>query len=167
MLSGCTGGDDEESQNPEAEAQKISYQLDLPKTWKTLPEDQYPQSLIFAAKESNGPARISPVLAVAREYLRPASLDDFVTRNLEEVRRSSQDFKMVNSENISVNSEQRKIVEYSETRSRDGTEIGIYSLYVVPDKYQLSYVVTVVFDQSETENRKKELKDLLLSFRIE
>jgi len=174
VISGCGGEEEtpeiqeEEITNEASVAYNISHVLPLSEeAWKTLPKEDYPASVILGAKERNSPARISPIIVLSKEYNTTESIQDFADRNLEEVRRKSQDFLLQSLEESSDNKAEKIFAVYHETRSKDNTKMEVYSLYYLPKNYEVSYLLTIVLDNEETEKRKKYLKELLLSFSIE
>lgn len=162
-LSGCFDGGEKDAELKTFE-NIVEYTIDIPKEWEVFPKEEYPQSLVFSAKEPAYSSRIPSIIAIAKESSRPQNLDQFISRNLEEVRRSSQDFTIISETDIDRENVQSRLIEYTERRSSDHSVIGIYSYYLLPNEQNNSYIVTMVFDGSHSQEKKDSLSQIVTSF---
>lgn len=166
LFSGCFGGNNEEN-NTENLTQSKEYSLDIPKDWEIFPEEEYPQSIIFSAREPVYSALIPSIIVVSKEVSVPNSLEQFVNRNLESIRLESQDFKEIFREKIDKENFESYFIEYSERKSMDNSLIKFYSLYVLPKNNKSVYIVSILFDGNTKEEKYNNLKNILLSFKLE
>lgn len=169
IFSGCFGSDEKDQEMKNLD-NIVEYSINIPKEWEVFPKKEYPKSLVFSAKEPAFSSRFPAVLAIAKENSVPDSLNQFISRNLEEVRRNSQDFKKISEKEIpqSADEENRKsrLVEYRERRSADNSFFGIFSYYLLPENKQESYVVTMIFDPDISDEKKAEYEKIITSFHL-
>lgn len=164
-FSGCFGSNSEDSTvSSQTLETLVDYDLQIPSDWEVFPKEEYPDSIVFSAREASYTSRIPAVIAVSKESAVPASMDQFVSRNLEEVRRASQDFLKISEEDVDKDGFAARFVEYQETRSADASVLGFYSLYVLPEDNTSSYVVTLLFDGDLDDAKRSALKDIILSY---
>jgi hypothetical protein len=166
LLSGCFGETTEESKTENITESK-EYSLNIPKDWEIFPKEEYPKSIIFSAREPAYSSLIPSIIVVSKENSIPQSLEQFVNRNLESIRIQSQDFKEIFKEKIDKESFEAYFIEYSERKSMDNSLIKFYSLYVLPKNNESVYIVTILFDGNTKEEKYSNLKNILLSFKLE
>lgn len=166
MLSGC-GNSAPEENNESKDLKKSSFEVHTPDDWETLPSDSYPQNIVLLQREPFVSSEISTLLSVSMEQGTYYSLSAFAKRNLEMIRKNSQDFQKVRMEEISLDSGQDAIfVEYSEKYSPNKQPLGFYSLYVIDTSNKKSYVVSLLFDISTDDDHKNFLEKVVKSFTL-
>ncbi len=92
----------------------------------------------------------------------------YAERNLESIRKNSQDFKLHTKEEVELDSEQKSIlVEYSDWSNLGNKRIHFYDLYVIDREENKSYSVQIIFDKDSSEEYKEFLKnDVLKTFTL-
>ena len=163
VFSGCFGSNEEEEPVKNLE-NTGEYTIKIPQDWEIFPKEEYPKSIILSARQPSYSSRIPAMIAIAKESSRPQNLDQFIKRNLEEVRRNSQDFQKISEKKIENENVESQLIEYREKRSNDNSLIGIYSYYLLPKNQENSYLVTMVFDPEISDDDKKKLETIITSF---
>ncbi len=168
FLTGCSFGapSSPDSATPTSYEITPEYGLSVPASWEIYPKEEYPATILFAAKQNIFTTGFPASVSVSTAQARPTSLEQFVVNNLEIVRKKSQDMKVVSQTNVSDANADKMLVEYSERRSQDSSRIGLFSLYVIPKTVQQSYVITMLFDPSISSSEKEELQKIVLSFNL-
>lgn len=171
MISGCSLGGTSSTTTTSDSSSEFAYitpeySIDVPASWEIYPKEQYPATILFAARQIIASQQIPASISISTTPSRPSSLEQFVSRNLEGVRKKSQDVQVVSQTDVSDASSDRMIVEYSERSSKDFSRIGFFALYVIPKNLQQSYVITLLFDEALSASEKEELQKMVLSFTL-
>lgn len=169
VFSGCSFGSSSSSSSGEkTDSGYITpeYTIAVPAAWEIYPKEEYPASILFAARQNVYTHRVPASVSISTTASKPSSIDQFVAKNLESVRKVSQDIQVLSTADVSDSSADKILVEYSERSSKDFSRIGFLSLYVVPKTVEQSYVITMLFDEATTADEKEELQKIILSFTL-
>jgi hypothetical protein len=167
FFSGCSDSSKEDLVENDVASSSSSFFLYTPSDWDTLPhEADDPGSVIITKREPSYSYEAATFLTVSVHKAKNYPLDQLVKRNLETVRKLSQDFQKISEEKISLSDGSPAIfVEYTERLSKTKAQFGFYNLYYLKEDTKELYVVTLVFDPTTSFDHKKFLKeDVLLSF---
>jgi len=167
LFSGC--GNSEEDSSAENSEQvhenltKSNFEMFTPDDWETVDEKKYPKNIILLKREPKLSSDFSTLISVSSENLSYDSLLRFTQENLENIRKNSQDFQILEQESVELSSGiNAYLVEYSDWYSRGNKRIHFYDLYVIDQENNTSYSVQIIHDPKLTEDHKTFLKEKIL-----
>jgi hypothetical protein len=194
-FSGCFDGSDSETETQEVET-KGNYSIAIPQNWEIFPESEFEKNMIFAAREGEYDSSVPVTITISHAYSLPQSLDTLIQKNFEIIRKQSQDFKIISEEKFTTqeiekeqttdkntgaeNTEENKtyinpdetrtpdskLVIYTEKYTTTNSFAKIYSLNVLSYKENKTYVVNILSDINETDEKKELIRNILQSFTI-
>lgn len=168
LLTGCSISNNSKEVETNKEQGFITpeYSVAVPASWEIYPKEEYPATILFAARQNVFSTSIPASISISTIQSKPESLEIFVAKNLESVRKKSQDLQVVSQTNVSDSSAEKMLVEYSERNASDYSRIGFFALYVLPKNISQSYVVTMLFDGTISSSEKEELQKIVGSFTL-
>ncbi len=167
LLSGCGEADENPEQKAQEDLKKTSFEVTTPDDWEIIPASEYPQNVLLIKREPSFSSEISSLLSLSVEKGTYHSLEKFAERNLEAIRKNSQDFRKILTEKITLDSgEDAILVEYSERYSKKKTALGFYTLFVIDSASNKSYSVSLLFDPTTDPDHKDFLKKVIKTFTL-
>lgn len=166
LFSGCEEAPTETAVSEE-NIPKENIILSTPDDWEVIPKETYPANLILAKREPSFSQETPSMVSIAVEKSLYPSLQKFAYRNIETVRKKSQDFQKISEQDILLSNETPAFfIEYSDRYSKTKERLSFYDLYVQDLKEEKSYVITLLFDPTTSEEHKEFLRNILFSFSL-
>ena len=164
VFSGCGSTDEISEEEVITENLKtVSFEISTPDDWEVIPSDQYPKNAVLVKREPSFSNEISTLVSVAVEQGVYHSLQKLAERNLENIRKNSQDFQIHSQEEFPLNSgESAFFVEYSDWYARGQKRIHFYDVYVLDTSSDKSYTVSMIFDGKTSDDHKTFLRESVL-----
>jgi len=140
------------------------FEMVIPEGWDILPKEVLLDgNMLFVAQEPRALGEIETVIAIdIQNALSDTSLEQYVQKALETIRTKSQNYRKISESKKVLDGNRAYLIEYTDRGGQDLSLLRYYTLFVERDKK--IFTVTAVQGDTRTNEEKKILQDIILTF---